>query len=491
MPEHVSNPLLAIVPQGTASAVARSASATSPSSKVSSRDEPLFRSELARARQSGTHRDPADNRTSKANEPQRPTNKPANNDQAKSELDPDRDDDATSVIVDAAGQAQHEVEAVAVDSQTASTPPDATFVADSTQATSGVQGDGVEFAAADDAAVIAGELIPATNVDDASGQRDEGSLSIDAANETTGDQVTSPNDETDIENSATLSDELVRDGSSQVAISSQSNTIIKSDTSSSSESAALESVAIDGDAQPTEQPIQATERTHRRETQSLPTSSSEGVGDGDSATIAEFVETTANDRDNADDATDQQREKASKQDQQQSPSPSLTDRAGRFLRHSIDAEASQAPRLTSAEAARFVSRVSKAFQAAQDNGGVMKLRLSPPELGALRIELSVSNGALSARLETENPAARAILLDNLPALRERLAEQQIRIDQFDVDVNGGQHDGAPDWQGADDQRQASSRSTANRLSPTTGETPAEHREQHNTSTGDGRFNAVA
>ncbi len=95
--------------------------------------------------------------------------------------------------------------------------------------------------------------------------------------------------------------------------------------------------------------------------------------------------------------------------------------------------------------ARFVSRVSKAFQTAQQRGGTLQLRLSPPELGALRLELSVKDGAMTAVLQTETDTARRVLLDHLPALRDRLAEQNIRIERFDVDVrredNGGHADG--------------------------------------------------
>src|SRR5204862_830526 len=39
--------------------------------------------------------------------------------------------------------------------------------------------------------------------------------------------------------------------------------------------------------------------------------------------------------------------------------------------------------------ARFVGRVAKAFQTAHDRGGTLQLRLSPPELGSLRLELTV------------------------------------------------------------------------------------------------------
>lgn len=94
--------------------------------------------------------------------------------------------------------------------------------------------------------------------------------------------------------------------------------------------------------------------------------------------------------------------------------------------------------------ARFVSRVAKAFQTAHDRGSTLQIRLSPPELGSLRLEMTVKDGVLSANLQTENANARRLLLDHLPALRDRLAEQNIRVDRFDVDVRrdgtGGQAD---------------------------------------------------
>ena len=119
-----------------------------------------------------------------------------------------------------------------------------------------------------------------------------------------------------------------------------------------------------------------------------------------------------------------------------------TQRSG--VAESRRAHAMQAPDVPRVDAARFVGRVAKAVQTAQDRGGVVQLRLSPPELGSLRLELSMQNGVMTAAVETETPAARQVLLDHLPALRERLAEQNIRIERFDVDVrqdnSGGQAD---------------------------------------------------
>ena len=83
---------------------------------------------------------------------------------------------------------------------------------------------------------------------------------------------------------------------------------------------------------------------------------------------------------------------------------------------------------------RFVQRVARAFQTVGSNGGSVRLRLSPPELGSVRLEVSVKNGVLTAHVQAETVQARDALVENLPALRERLAEQNIQVDQFDVEL---------------------------------------------------------
>jgi flagellar hook-length control protein FliK len=103
-----------------------------------------------------------------------------------------------------------------------------------------------------------------------------------------------------------------------------------------------------------------------------------------------------------------------------------------------------APALPRVDASRFVGRVAKAIQTASERGGSLNLRLSPPELGSLRLQLTVDNGVMSATLEADNSVARQVLLDHLPALRDRLAEQNIRIERFDVDVRHDGSGGQPD-----------------------------------------------
>jgi flagellar hook-length control protein FliK len=102
----------------------------------------------------------------------------------------------------------------------------------------------------------------------------------------------------------------------------------------------------------------------------------------------------------------------------------------------IDKTTQVAPRgaQSQVDQARFVQRVARAFRAADEQGGQIRLRLSPPELGSLKLDIALRNGQMTARLEAETTTARSLLLDNLPALRERLAGQNIKIERFDVDL---------------------------------------------------------
>jgi len=135
------------------------------------------------------------------------------------------------------------------------------------------------------------------------------------------------------------------------------------------------------------------------------------------------------------------------------------------------ASPAEAEPVPTADRARFIQRVSGAVRSAQSREGEIHLQLRPPELGSLRIEIVVKQGVLTAQLETETSAARAILLDNLPALRERLAEQEIRIEKFDVNVRdeGGQQ---PDHPGTEDRKTNRPQPETRHQQPTDGEQQA-------------------
>ena len=116
----------------------------------------------------------------------------------------------------------------------------------------------------------------------------------------------------------------------------------------------------------------------------------------------------------------------------------------------------QSEEIDTVDRVRFVQRVARAFEGVGRDGGTLRIRLHPSELGALRLEVTIRDGVLTARMETDTQAAKNILLDNLPALRDRLALQDIKVQQFDVDYAGGNNDGSP--QSAADQHQPNQRS---------------------------------
>lgn len=116
--------------------------------------------------------------------------------------------------------------------------------------------------------------------------------------------------------------------------------------------------------------------------------------------------------------------------------------------------------------ARFINRVSNAFRVASERGGgPLRLRLSPPELGAMRIQLEIKDGVMTAHIETETAVAKTALLENLPLLQERLAEQDIRIEQFNVDVQDDSNQSAfEEAADAREQREKENRNQQNSLS---------------------------
>jgi len=123
-----------------------------------------------------------------------------------------------------------------------------------------------------------------------------------------------------------------------------------------------------------------------------------------------------------------------------------------------------------AEHLMTIQRVAQAIRLAHERHGEIRLRLYPPELGAVKLQMRVQEGVLTARLEVETPAAREVLLDNLAGLRDRLADHHIRVENFDValmnDGFGGQTSG---WDGSSGLPQAyRPRSTASEIAPSDG-----------------------
>jgi flagellar hook-length control protein FliK len=68
-------------------------------------------------------------------------------------------------------------------------------------------------------------------------------------------------------------------------------------------------------------------------------------------------------------------------------------------------------------------------------GGAITMRLEPPALGQVRIELRVSHGAVVADFMAATPEARVLLEANLGMLRERLESQGLAVER--MSVHGG------------------------------------------------------
>ncbi|TWT39418.1 flagellar hook-length control protein FliK [Blastopirellula retiformator] len=150
-----------------------------------------------------------------------------------------------------------------------------------------------------------------------------------------------------------------------------------------------------------------------------------------------------------------------------------------------------APKIDSAKQIQLIQRVSQAVRTAQTQGGPIKLRLSPPELGSLRVELEVEEGGMKAKLEAENEAVRKVLLDNLPQLRDRLAELNLRVDSFDVSV--GQDGNPQDAGGAQAEQERSSsdqQQSSGQRNSTSGETSSEETTSTPIVSADGQLNVM-
>lgn len=96
------------------------------------------------------------------------------------------------------------------------------------------------------------------------------------------------------------------------------------------------------------------------------------------------------------------------------------------------------PAATTPDASRveFVERLMKAARFTMIKGqSRMKLVLNPPNLGHLKVDLSVREHVLRGSLRAETPAARDLIVSQIPTLRDQLERQGIHLGAFDVNVD--------------------------------------------------------
>jgi flagellar hook-length control protein FliK len=102
----------------------------------------------------------------------------------------------------------------------------------------------------------------------------------------------------------------------------------------------------------------------------------------------------------------------------------------------------ESDQLTQAERVRLVQRVARSFARLGPMGGQINIRLHPPQLGSLNVQVRMEGRTMTAKLTTESTAARDAILESLPVLRGRLSEQGFEIASFQVEVADNNSDAA-------------------------------------------------
>ena len=81
----------------------------------------------------------------------------------------------------------------------------------------------------------------------------------------------------------------------------------------------------------------------------------------------------------------------------------------------------------------FTARILRGLSATlNQRGGVLTMRLEPPELGQLRIQMTITQGTVSAEFQTATPQAQALLERSLAVLRSALQGHGLTVERLTV-----------------------------------------------------------
>lgn len=112
--------------------------------------------------------------------------------------------------------------------------------------------------------------------------------------------------------------------------------------------------------------------------------------------------------------------------------------------------------------ARLSSQGTSELQAqietlSNSGGGTARLRLNPPHLGEVQIQVRMRGERVDVQIQTEEIAARSALLDAGSSLVDALASKSLRVEQFDVILRDSAHPQGGDREAGTDPRQGSER----------------------------------
>ena len=78
----------------------------------------------------------------------------------------------------------------------------------------------------------------------------------------------------------------------------------------------------------------------------------------------------------------------------------------------------------------------------RQRGGTLTMRLDPPSLGQLKLEMKMEGGRVTVLLTSANDSARSLLRDNLNSLRQSLEDRGLAVDRLAVESAGKTSEGS-------------------------------------------------
>jgi len=79
------------------------------------------------------------------------------------------------------------------------------------------------------------------------------------------------------------------------------------------------------------------------------------------------------------------------------------------------------------------ARVARALQqAVKQGGGTVTMRLMPPELGVVRVQMELNNGVASVRFQTEDASVASMLTRQMTTLKQALESRGLRVDRLEA-----------------------------------------------------------
>ena len=143
-----------------------------------------------------------------------------------------------------------------------------------------------------------------------------------------------------------------------------------------------------------------------------------------------------------------------------------------------------------------VARVVRGLvNAVNQNGGSVTLRLQPPELGFVRVQLEINDGSVRAAFQAEQPAVRTLLSQQMSQLRQALQSHGLQVDRLDVQTMQSEDNSTNTESNsddvADDGRSRGSFEDANRQDDADGQSPQGSTQQDEPASFEQTLNAVA